>query len=110
MAAATDSAEPRNNEAPPRASAPRPRAPHHLIAYGLSLPERCGRQLAALVGRILKPATFVVPRPLRESKFFMPLAPGASAELHCELDAARCSFDIRSESASIARGVLEWTS
>ena len=36
--------------------------------------------------------------------------PGASAELHCELDAARCSFDIRSESASIARGVLEWTS
>lgn len=78
--------------------------PRRPIVPGVILLEWVWAEVAAALGRA--PATLR----LRESKFFMPLAPGASAELHCELDAARCSFDIRSESASIARGVLEWTS
>jgi 3-hydroxymyristoyl/3-hydroxydecanoyl-(acyl carrier protein) dehydratase len=45
---------------------------------------------------------------VREAKFFLPLEPGRDAELRLGLAATRATFDIRSESAAIARGVVEW--
>lgn len=53
--------------APPPA---RPTWPHHLAAYTVSLPERTLRQGAALVGGLARVLSFVVPRPLREGRFF----------------------------------------
>ena len=46
---------------------------------------------------------------VREAKFFTPLAPAQRAELHLEMGEQRCSFSIRHDSATIARGVLEWS-
>jgi len=48
----------------------RPRLPHHLLAYLLSLPERCVRLLATGVGLTLLGATRVLPRPIREGRFY----------------------------------------
>jgi hypothetical protein len=48
----------------------RPRFPHHLLAYALSLPERVLRQVAAVIGRLALSATFLFPKPIRRSKFF----------------------------------------
>jgi len=77
--------------------------PGRPIVPGVMLLEWVLNEVAAALGRA--PAALR----LRECKFFTPLAPGANAELRCELGDARCGFDIRCDSASIARGVLEWT-
>ncbi|MDJ0974636.1 MAG: hypothetical protein QNJ98_09270 [Planctomycetota bacterium] len=49
---------------------PRPRTPHHLLAYVLSLPERLLRFLAGLVGSLLFLLARLLPRPVREGKFY----------------------------------------
>jgi hypothetical protein len=48
----------------------RPLAPHHLLAYLLSLPERVLRTLAAFVGTVALALTRVLPRPIREGKLY----------------------------------------
>jgi hypothetical protein len=48
----------------------RPLRPHHLLAYALSLPERLLRSLVMLVGLIGLMLTRLLPRPLREGKFY----------------------------------------
>jgi len=48
----------------------RPLQPHHLLAYVLSLPERVLRFVASLVGLIGHAATRLLPRPIREGKFY----------------------------------------
>ncbi|HET9865192.1 MAG TPA: hypothetical protein VFP37_17255 [Steroidobacteraceae bacterium] len=45
---------------------------------------------------------------LREAKFFQPLAPGERAALRLELAGARATFEIRRDTAAIARGIVEW--
>lgn len=45
---------------------------------------------------------------VREAKFFTPLEPGQRAQMKLEVSGVRCSFDIRRDGTSIARGVLEW--
>jgi 3-hydroxymyristoyl/3-hydroxydecanoyl-(acyl carrier protein) dehydratase len=45
---------------------------------------------------------------LREVKFFQPLSPGERAALRLDLAAARAAFEIRSDTAAIARGIVEW--
>ena len=49
---------------------PRPRAFHHVIAWSLSVPERLPRWFSGLVGGLLRTATWMLPRPLREGRFF----------------------------------------
>jgi hypothetical protein len=51
-------------------SVQRPRSPHHLLAFALSLPERILRQLAALLGSLALPLVRLLPAPLRRGKFF----------------------------------------
>ena len=48
----------------------RTRLPHHLLAYALSLPERLLRCLVSLLGGLVRSLTWIVPRPLRETRFF----------------------------------------
>jgi len=48
----------------------RPLYPHHLLAYVLSLPERIVRLLATLVGMVGLGVTRLLPRPIREGKFY----------------------------------------
>jgi 3-hydroxymyristoyl/3-hydroxydecanoyl-(acyl carrier protein) dehydratase len=45
---------------------------------------------------------------LREAKFFLPLEPEQCAELQLQLGTTRATFDIRCETALIARGIVEW--
>jgi 3-hydroxymyristoyl/3-hydroxydecanoyl-(acyl carrier protein) dehydratase len=77
--------------------------PNRPIVPGVMLLEWVLEEIGAALGR--PPATLR----LRESKFFTPLSPGDDAELHCEPGETRYSFAIRCGSASIARGVVEWT-
>lgn len=49
---------------------PRPRWPHHWLAFAVSLPERVMRQLSAILGRIALSVSHWFPKPLRQSKFF----------------------------------------
>lgn len=56
------------NEAEP---APRrPRYPHHLLAYVLSLPERLVRFVGGLLGQVGLIITRLLPRPIRDGKFY----------------------------------------
>ena len=48
----------------------RPLYPHHLLAYALSLPERLVRLVATLVGVVALGVTRILPRPIREGKFY----------------------------------------
>ena len=48
----------------------RPRTPHHLLAYGISLPERLLRLLASGLGVIGLGLMRILPRPIREGKFY----------------------------------------
>ena len=48
----------------------RPKTPHHVLAYTLSLPERLGRALAAVLGHLGLALTPLVPGPLRKGKFY----------------------------------------
>jgi hypothetical protein len=48
----------------------RPRAPHHLLAYVLSLPERLLRTIASWIGGLGLVLARLLPRPIREGKFF----------------------------------------
>jgi hypothetical protein len=48
----------------------RPRYPHHLLAYAISFPERIVRSLATLVGMIGLALTRLLPKPIREGKFY----------------------------------------
>lgn len=48
----------------------RPRTPHHLLAWLLSVPERLIRWLAGLIGGFLRALTWLLPRPIREGRFF----------------------------------------
>ena len=48
----------------------RPRWPHHLLAYMLSVPERILRFLASLVGQLGLVLSRLIPRPIREGKFY----------------------------------------
>lgn len=48
----------------------RPLHLHHLVAFLLSLPERVVRLLATLIGLIGNAATRLLPRPIREGKFY----------------------------------------
>lgn len=45
---------------------------------------------------------------VREAKFFAPLEPGQRAQVDLAFSGTRCTFDIRRDGATIARGVLEW--
>lgn len=49
---------------------PRPRGPHHLLAYALSFPERLLRAVAGLAGGLGRALSLLVPRPVRESRFY----------------------------------------
>ncbi len=51
-------------------SSPRPRYPHHIAAFLLSLPERLVRFVAMAAGLLVKSVTWLLPRPLREGKFY----------------------------------------
>lgn len=53
-----------------RAAPKRSRAPHHLLAYLLSVPERIVRVIVSFLGGTALVLTFLLPRPLREGKFF----------------------------------------
>ena len=58
-------------ERPDLAAAPRrPRRVHHLLAYGLSLPERIIRWIASIIGSCLLVLTFLLPRQIREGRFY----------------------------------------
>lgn len=48
----------------------RPLYPHHLLAFAVSLPERLLRSLATLVGLLGHALTRLLPRPIREGKFY----------------------------------------
>lgn len=48
----------------------RPLWPHHLLAYVISLAERLVRFLAGLVGGVLFLVVRLLPRPIREGKFY----------------------------------------
>lgn len=48
----------------------RPRGPHHLLAYVISLPERLVRWIVGLLGSVVRALTWLLPRPIREGKFF----------------------------------------
>ncbi|MDJ0520807.1 MAG: hypothetical protein QNJ90_01895 [Planctomycetota bacterium] len=48
----------------------RPLHPHHLLAFTLSLPERLLRWLVTLLGLLGHALTRLLPRPLREGKFY----------------------------------------
>lgn len=48
----------------------RPLWPHHLLAYLISLPERVLRFLAGIVGGLLYLIVRLLPRPIREGKFY----------------------------------------
>jgi len=48
----------------------RPRKFHHHVAYALSLPERLLRSLVSAIGGLGRLLTWLVPRPLRETRFF----------------------------------------
>ena len=48
----------------------RPRWPHHLLAYVLSLPERVVRFLAGVLGQLGLLISRLIPRPIREGKFY----------------------------------------
>ena len=48
----------------------RPHYPHHIVAFALSLPERLVRFLAMCVGLVAKSVTWLLPRPVREGKFY----------------------------------------
>lgn len=48
----------------------RPRYPHHLLAFVLSLPERILRWIVTLVGLVGYALTRLLPRPIREGKFY----------------------------------------
>lgn len=50
--------------------AARPRVPLHLLAYLLSLPERTVRAVAAILGTLAFAATHLIPRPIREARFY----------------------------------------
>ena len=51
-------------------TAKRPLHLHHLLAFVLSLPERLLRWIATLVGLIGHALTRLLPRPIREGKFY----------------------------------------
>ncbi len=48
----------------------RPLYPHHLLAYVISLPERLVRSLVMLLGLIGHMVTRLLPKPIREGKFY----------------------------------------
>ncbi len=48
----------------------RPAYPHHVLAYVLSLPERLVRFLVMCAGLLVKAVTWLLPRPIREGKFY----------------------------------------
>ena len=51
-------------------SSPRPKYPHHVAAFLLSVPERIVRFAAMAVGLLAKSLTWLLPRPVREGKFY----------------------------------------
>lgn len=65
--ATTDTSLP---EPPASAKPTRPRLPHHLLAYAVSLPERLLRFIAMCLGLILKSLMWLLPKPIREGKFY----------------------------------------
>lgn len=96
-------------EAPPKAfevAADHPIFAGHFpgrpIVPGVMLLEWALSEVAASLQR--SPAAVRV----REAKFFTPLEPGQRAQMKLEVSGVRCSFDIRRDGTSIARGVLEW--
>jgi len=48
----------------------RPRWPHHLLAYVISVPERILRWILGLAAHLLLLASRVLPRPIREGRFY----------------------------------------
>lgn len=48
----------------------RPRYPHHVVAFVLSLPERLVRFAAMCAGLLAKSVTWLLPRPVREGRFY----------------------------------------
>src|SRR4029079_1384936 len=76
--------------------------PGNPIAPGVTLLEWVLHDVAQSLGRA--PSTLRV----RETKFFTPLAPAQLAELHYQILAERCSFDIHCAEIRIAHGILEW--
>ena len=48
----------------------RPRTPLHILAWMLSLPERVVRALVGVLGGIAGNVVYILPRPLRETRFF----------------------------------------
>jgi hypothetical protein len=55
---------------PAREAVARPHAPLHVLAYALSLPERLLRLLAGAVGGLLHAVLRLVPRRIRETRFY----------------------------------------
>ena len=53
-----------------RPPTPRPLGPHHLLAFLLSLPERLLRFLVACVGSLLNIMMGVLPRRIRQGRFY----------------------------------------
>jgi len=48
----------------------RPHGPHHLLAWLLSVPERILRWVAGLLGSCLRTLTWIVPRQIRDGRFY----------------------------------------
>lgn len=48
----------------------RPLYPHHLVAFCLSIPERLVRFVAMSAGLLVKGVTWLLPKPVREGKFY----------------------------------------